>query len=279
MIKNFNMFYGNDVVNSIFIEGDNSLAIVDTGVIERKQQLLDEISKYKYSKLFIIISHAHADHIGNSFAIKEQFNPVFISNFYSKDLLEDYEYQYDKIVGSAKDHYDIDDTTRNWYFGLIDKAVDIDVSFYDNMVLNLGDRQLDLMHLPGHTAGDMGMVDKENRVLIVSELIFKHSREMIIYIEDYEGYIQSLDKIEGVVNEYGIQSLYTAHEQNPIEGKENILEIIDYNRQYINKLKSDYENLYQKNNSLRETAAGICKMYSKSYTFDSVITGKALLGL
>ncbi|MDZ7838024.1 MAG: hypothetical protein U5N58_08760 [Actinomycetota bacterium] len=42
MIKLLNMFYGNDVVNSIFIEGDNSLVIVDTGVIERKQQLLDE---------------------------------------------------------------------------------------------------------------------------------------------------------------------------------------------------------------------------------------------
>ncbi|MDZ7838026.1 MAG: hypothetical protein U5N58_08770 [Actinomycetota bacterium] len=81
------------------------------------------------------------------------------------------------------------------------------------------------------------------------------------------------------LNEYGIQTLYTAHEQSPIEGKEKILEIIDYNRQYISKLKSDYESLYQKNNSLRETAASICKMYSKSYTFDSVITGKALLEL
>lgn len=279
MINNFNMFYGNDVVNSIFIQDEGNLAIVDTGVLERKQELLDEIAKQHYEKLFIVITHAHADHIGNNFAIKEKFNPVFISNIYSKGLLEDYEFQYDQIVGKAKDEYDVDASTRSWYFGLIDQAVSIDIAFYDQMELNLGNRQFQIMHLPGHTVGDLGIIDKENKLLIVSELIFKHSREMIIYIEDYKGYLESLDKIEALVNDYSINTMLTAHEQEPICGKDNILDIIDYNRQYINKLKDDYQKLYQQNKSLRETAAQICDMYSKSYTFDSVITGKALLGL
>ncbi|MDD3777066.1 MAG: MBL fold metallo-hydrolase [Actinomycetota bacterium] len=279
MINNFNMFYGNDVVNSIFIQDEDSLVIVDTGVLERKQELLDEIAKQHYEKLFIVITHAHADHIGNNFAIKEKFNPVFISNIYSKGLLEDYEFQYDQIVGKAKDEYDVDASTRSWYFGLIDQAVSIDIAFYDQMELNLGNRQFQIMHLPGHTVGDLGIIDKENKLLIVSELIFKHSREMIIYIEDYKGYLESLDKIEALVNDYSINTMLTAHEQEPICGKDNILDIIDYNRQYINKLKDDYQKLYQQNKSLRETAAQICDMYSKSYTFDSVITGKALLGL
>lgn len=279
MINNFNMFYGNDVVNSIFIQDEGNLAIVDTGVLERKQELLDEIAKQHYKKLFIVITHAHADHIGNNFAIKEKFNPVFISNIYSKGLLEDYEFQYDQIVGKAKDEYDVDASTRSWYFGLIDQAVSIDIAFYDQMELNLGNRQFQIMHLPGHTVGDLGIIDKENKLLIVSELIFKHSREMIIYIEDYKGYLESLDKIEALANDYSINTMLTAHEQEPICGKDNILDIIDYNRQYINKLKDDYQKLYQQNKSLRETAAQICDMYSKSYTFDSVITGKALLGL
>jgi len=279
MINNFNMFYGNDVVNSIFIQDEDSLVIVDTGVLERKQELLDEIAKQHYEKLFIVITHAHADHIGNNFAIKEKFNPVFISNIYSKGLLEDYEFQYDQIVGKAKDEYDVDASTRSWYFGLIDQAVSIDIAFYDQMELNLGNRQFQIMHLPGHTVGDLGIIDKENKLLIVSELIFKHSREMIIYIEDYKGYLESLDKIEALVNDYSINTMLTAHEQEPICGKDNILDIIDYNRQYINKLKDDYQKLYKQNKSLRETAAQICDMYSKSYTFDSVITGKALLGL
>jgi len=273
------MFYGNDVVNSIFIQDEDSLVIVDTGVLERKQELLDEIAKQHYEKLFIVITHAHADHIGNNFAIKEKFNPVFISNIYSKGLLEDYEFQYDQIVGKAKDEYDVDASTRSWYFGLIDQAVSIDIAFYDQMELNLGNRQFQIMHLPGHTVGDLGIIDKENKLLIVSELIFKHSREMIIYIEDYKGYLESLDKIEALVNDYSINTMLTTHEQEPICGKDNILDIIDYNRQYINKLKDDYQKLYQQNKSLRETAAQICDMYSKSYTFDSVITGKALLGL
>ena len=279
MINNFNMFYGNDVVNSIFIQDEGNLVIVDTGVLERKQELLDEIAKQHYEKLFIVITHAHADHIGNNFAIKEKFNPVFISNIYSKGLLEDYEFQYDQIVGKAKDEYDVDASTRSWYFGLIDQAVSIDIAFYDQMELNLGNRQFQIMHLPGHTVGDLGIIDKENKLLIVSELIFKHSREMIIYIEDYKGYLESLDKIEALVNDYSINTMLTAHEQEPICGKDNILDIIDYNRQYLNKLKDDYQKLYQQNKSLRETAAQICDMYSKSYTFDSVITGKALLGL
>lgn len=271
------MHYGKDVVNSIFIKGLDTLVVVDTGVTEKKKILLDEIFKYDFAKLLIILSHAHPDHIGNNYALKEKYNPIFISNFYSKELLENYEYQFSRIVEQVEEYFNIDKNVKNFYFGLLDAEVNIDISFFNEMEINLGDRSLKLLHLPGHTIGDIGIMDKENKILILSELIFKHSRDMIIYIEDYNQYLNSLSKIEKLTSDNNLDMLITSHEEKPFNGTKNILEIINYNKEYIKRLKKDIENIYKKNKSIKDTAEEICALYSKSYTFDAVITSKNLL--
>jgi len=276
-VKILNMYFGDDIVNSIFMSGLDSLVIIDTGIREKKELLLDEISKYNFVKLFIIITHAHPDHIGNNYALKDKYNPIFISNACSINLLEDYEYQFSKIVSQVRKYFKIDNSIKDSYFSLLDKEVKIDISFCDKMRIDLGNRDLHLIHLPGHTIGDLGIMDKENKILILSELIFKHSRNMIIHIQDYQKYLDSLNIIEKLVSENNLEMLITSHEEKPIKGQDNIFRAIKYNREYIKKIKKEVDNLYKENNSIRDTAREICRLYSKSYTFDSVITTKALL--
>ena len=182
-IKILNMNYSKDVVNSILIQSLDTLLIIDTGISEKKEILLNEINKYNFRKLFVILTHAHPDHIGNNYALKENYNPIFITNLSSKKLLENYTYQFNIIIDKVSDHFKVKKEFKDFYFALLDKEVEIDVSFTEEMYLNLGTTDFKIIKLPGHTDGDIGIIDKKNRLLILSELIFKHSRNIMIYID------------------------------------------------------------------------------------------------
>ena len=191
MVENINivgMQYYNDLVNSILIKDLDSLLIIDTGIKEGKDTLLNEILKNDFKKLFVVLTHGHPDHLGNNFMLKENFNPIFISNAFSKKMIEDYEYQFKTVVGKASDHYEITDKLKNSYFNLLDKEIKVDILFHEEMYLNFGNTELKILNLPGHTIGDIGIIDKKNKTLILSELLFKHSRNMIIYIDDFNKY-------------------------------------------------------------------------------------------
>ena len=276
-VKVLNMYYGDDVVNSIFIEGIDSLVIIDTGTRDEKEKFLKEIAKYKFKILYVILTHAHPDHIGNNHSIKESYDPIYIANICSKKLLENYVYQFNTIAGRTSDCFKITEELKSFYFGLLDKEVKIDISFYKKMNIDLGNRDLKLIHIPGHTIGDIGIIDKKNKLLILSELIFKHSRKIVMYIESYDKYISSLEIVKDIVKKEDIKYLITSHEEKLIAGRDNILNLIQYNIDYIDGLKSRVETLLEKKYSVKEIAKEICKIYEKEYTFDSIVTVKSII--
>ena len=279
MVENINivgMQYYNDLVNSILIKDLDSLLIIDTGIKEGKDTLLNEILKNDFKKLFVVLTHGHPDHLGNNFMLKENFNPIFISNAFSKKMIEDYEYQFKTVVGKASDHYEITDKLKNSYFNLLDKEIKVDILFHEEMYLNFGNTELKILNLPGHTIGDIGIIDKKNKTLILSELLFKHSRNMIIYIDDFNKYINSLEIVKNIVTKEGIKILITSHEEKITFGKDNILRLIKYNVDYIKDLKEKINKLHNKEYSIRKISEEICKIYKKEFTFDSVVTVKSI---
>jgi len=276
-IKVLNMYYGSDVVNSIFIHELDTLVIIDTGIKDKKEKILNEIAKYEFKKLFVILTHAHPDHIGNNYAIKESYKPIFIANINSKRYLEDYKFQFDSSIEKIKDYFHIKKEIRDFYFGLMDEEVKIDISFYNQMVIDLGKRRLKIIHLPGHTLGDIGVLDRKNNTLILSELVFNHSRDILICLEDYSKYVNSLKVIEKIVKEEDMEHLITSHHEKAIEGKKKILETIQYNIDYINELKLDTDKLYKSKYSIEEIAKEICRKRKKEYMYISIDTVRCMI--
>jgi len=276
-IKIVGMKYYNDLVNSIFIKDLDSLLIIDTGIKKGKDALLSEILKNDFKKFFVIITHGHPDHLGNNFMLKENFNPIFIANTCSKKMIEDYKYQFKTVVGRASDHYEVTDKLKKSYFNMMDKEIKVDILFHEKMYLNLGNIELKIINLPGHTLGDIGIIDKKNKTLILSELIFKHSRNMIIYIDDFNKYINSLEIVKNIITKEDIIRLITSHEEKIIFGKDNILKLIKYNIDYIKGLKEKIDKLHNKGYSIRKISEEICKMYEKALTPDSIVAVKSML--
>ncbi|MCL5070216.1 MAG: MBL fold metallo-hydrolase, partial [Actinobacteria bacterium] len=199
------------------------------------------------------------------------------SNERSKDLLVDYTRQFNLITKKASDYYCVSQDFKNFYFELLDREVEIDITFNKELYLNLGDTHLKIINLPGHTMGDIGIINKKDKLLILSELLFKHSRKTLIYIEDYNNYIESLNKVKKIVEKVDIKYLITSHDEKPFIGKYKILNLIDFNIDYINKLKSKIEELYRQNSLIDIIAQKVCKLYQKLYTIDSIITTKSII--
>ena len=81
--------------------------------------------------------------------------------------------------------------------------------------LNLGDRELRIIHLPGHTPGSIAVLDVQNRVLISGDPIQAHGR--IFMFGDHrnmEDYIASLEHLKDFTDQF--DEIWPSHADIPV---------------------------------------------------------------
>ena len=81
--------------------------------------------------------------------------------------------------------------------------------------LNLGDRELRIIHLPGHTPGSIAVLDVQNRVLISGDPVQVHGR--IFMFGDHRNmkdYISSLEHLKGFADQF--DKIWPSHADIPI---------------------------------------------------------------
>ncbi|WP_297635748.1 MBL fold metallo-hydrolase [uncultured Clostridium sp.] len=127
-------------------EKTNSCAIVDPG--DEFSKIEKEIEELKVTPKFILLTHAHFDHVG---AVKE---------------LQD-KYKIPFYMNENEDAYVKNDNT---VFGNLEKA---DKFLCDGDVINLDDIEIKVIHTPGHTKG--GVCYLGDRKLISGDTLFQGS--------------------------------------------------------------------------------------------------------
>ena len=81
--------------------------------------------------------------------------------------------------------------------------------------LNLGDRELRIIHLPGHTPGSIAVLDVQNRVLISGDPIQEHGRVFMFgEHRNMEDYIASLEHLEGFTDQF--DEIWPSHAYIPV---------------------------------------------------------------
>ena len=82
--------------------------------------------------------------------------------------------------------------------------------------LNLGSRKLRIIHLPGHTAGSVAVLDIDARVLISGDPVQKHGRIFMFGSHrNMADYIRSLAKLEAMKSDF--DELWPSHADMPIK--------------------------------------------------------------
>ena len=84
----------------------------------------------------------------------------------------------------------------------------------DGDVIDLGERELEIITLPGHTPGSIAVLDKKNRVLISGDPIQDSDIFMFGVQREMHAYLLSLKKLEKFSDRF--DSIYPSHGTFPI---------------------------------------------------------------
>jgi glyoxylase-like metal-dependent hydrolase (beta-lactamase superfamily II) len=167
VIDNVYRLEGLNIANVYLLASDGSLTLVDGGTRRDADRIVAEIESGGYDPSAlqsIIVTHAHADHIGSVAALAQRFDA-------------------DVIAHRAEAPY-LEGTTSMPARGLVqglmrvmeellpdDEGIDVAIRLEDGETVDiLGGLQV--IHTPGHTPGSMCLYQPERQILFCGDLLF-----------------------------------------------------------------------------------------------------------
>lgn len=191
------------------VEGNKSAVLIDAGV--RIPELDKIVAKITSKPVTMILTHGHGDHIGGA----GPFPEVWVSPADEQMFLSNLRGYQGKIVHLT-----------------------------DGQIIDLGDRKLEVMFTPGHTAGSVTFFDKANHYGFSGDAFGSTNLLVFTYLSNV---VASAAKVEKYIKENNIKFLFPGHysgdnletPQRVTDIKEMCQEVLDGKRQPI---KSDGNN-------------------------------------
>lgn len=145
--------------NNTYLLGDDSTgeaALVDPSF--ELEHILDVIEEHEYRLRYILLTHAHFDHIVNAQVISDRYSPTIPLGLHPSDLSL-------WTSGGGADLFGVDfKPTRQ-----------PDLHFYASQKIKLGKEEIEVRHTPGHTPGSVCFVLPSNQTVLTGDLIFYRS--------------------------------------------------------------------------------------------------------
>lgn len=210
-----------DIDNMYLIVGRDSAMLIDTGL--GVVNIKDFVARITPLPLIVVNTHAHLDHTGGSF----QFSMVYahpddfdMIRFFGRK-------EFRKYTVASRVKVDLPDSLK---FPVPDSLFNVFLSqVHDGQTFDLGERKIEVIHTPGHTAGSICLLDHSDGALYSGDtnngLVWLHPPDAM----PLEIYLQSLQKLHKRSADF--RTLYPAHD--PPFDKEFILEQTECVRQII----------------------------------------------
>ncbi|MBR4594495.1 MAG: MBL fold metallo-hydrolase [Bacteroidaceae bacterium] len=191
------------------VEGNKSAVLIDAGV--RIPELDKIVAKITSKPITMILTHGHGDHVGGA----GPFPEVWVSPADEQMFLSNLRGYQGKTVHLT-----------------------------DGQIIDLGDRKLEVMFTPGHTAGSVTFFDKANHYGFSGDAFGSTNLLVFTYLSNV---VASAAKVEKYIKENNIKFLFPGHysgdnletPQRVTDIKEMCQEVLDGKRQPI---KSDGNN-------------------------------------
>ena len=189
---------GVDIKNSghitncyIVYDENNDGVVIDPG--DEAEKIIEEIKNRKCNVKYIVITHAHADHMGALAKVHKETGAKIVVYINDLEALLDKQENYSEKFNIEKQ-------------GILEKDV---LLVKDKDVLNVGNLKFEIIHTPGHTAGSMCILEVTNNKLFTGDTIFEDCYGRCdLYSGDFECMIESLRKI---FNRFDDIMIYPGH--------------------------------------------------------------------
>lgn len=138
----------------IIYDENNNAIIIDPGY--DKKRIISKIEDNNLKVKYIILTHCHADHLGELEAMVKYTGANIIIHENDLDGLEDDEKSHFTALNVKKPNIDINKV----------------ITVKDKDVIKAGNIHLEVIHTPGHTSGCMCLLEKSTDSLFTGDTIF-----------------------------------------------------------------------------------------------------------
>jgi glyoxylase-like metal-dependent hydrolase (beta-lactamase superfamily II) len=192
--------------NAWLVSGAERDAVIDCGTgIARLRPALDALRRMRHRPIAAIATHAHSGHIGSLYEFDERLChrlevPMLIASEVVAPLVaEGYDGGYRRAMaeaGSALPDLMVTAVPREDFdpvaFQISRAAPTRTVE--DGDVVELGGRTLRIVHLPGHTAGSVGVLEEHTGLLFSGDTLFRDPVSAVEQV-DVEAHVASLQRL------------------------------------------------------------------------------------
>lgn len=166
-------------VRFFLLTGTKEALLIDSGMqVNSAKEIAEELTDLPVR---LLITHADRDHVGS--------NPEF-DTFYMHPA-------------EAANYYNTQKQTGDF------------TPVEDGDILDLGDRPLQIISLPGHTPGSIAVLDVKNRVLISGDPIQDGMIFMFGVQREIHAYLKSLKKLDAYRSQF--DAIYPSHGTIPVQ--------------------------------------------------------------
>ncbi|XP_010773026.1 metallo-beta-lactamase domain-containing protein 2-like, partial [Notothenia coriiceps] len=78
-------------------------------------------------------------------------------------------------------------------------------------VINLGDRQLNVLHMPGHSRGSICLHDRDNKMLFSGDVVYDGAMIDWLPYSHVSDYISSCERLVGLVDSEQVDQVLPGH--------------------------------------------------------------------
>jgi glyoxylase-like metal-dependent hydrolase (beta-lactamase superfamily II) len=182
--------------NIFIIEDGGEVILVDAYWDNPNTDMLQEISKIVDPKNIktIILSHGHTDHIGAASYLEERTTATFAAHLGDAWLVENPTYFFDTL-------YYYSNPTQQRFAGLVNwmggKGVKVGRILRGGDIVQVGSKTLEIIHLPGHSNGSIGVYDRGEGALFTGDTPTPSEwyKDFLGIVFDARNYVNSLQKM------------------------------------------------------------------------------------
>jgi glyoxylase-like metal-dependent hydrolase (beta-lactamase superfamily II) len=226
------------------VVGDERLLLVDSGIAgtiaEHVTPALREIDRSPADITDVVVSHADVDHYGGNGELRRTAPGARIrSSVEDRPWIESWPVISRERYGWYRGHgLDYDDGTWQWLEQAAGPDTPIDGTVADGETIHLGGITVEVVALPGHSPGHIGVAHHESGTLIVMDAVLERglyttSDELISpppygSVDAYRGTIERLRSLRPA-------RLGTSH-YAPIEGDAAVIAFLDASAAFVDDL-------------------------------------------
>lgn len=176
-------------VRFFLLEGEEKALLIDSGMQTKNAKevameiLEGEGEEHAQKPLLLINTHADRDHIASNYEFDSFYmHPAESVNYYKNG----------------------DEPGRM-------------LAVYDKDVIELGDRPVEIVSLPGHTPGSIGILDVRAKVLYGGDGVQSGNIFMFGPMREMRAYVTSLEKLEAMAEDGKFTAIYPSHASIPVD--------------------------------------------------------------